>query len=137
MSAPMAAQTLTWVGRHRHCRRRHHGLGRGASVVAAMGDRFVLIRPKQYRAQKGWRGAIRNTGDEIGMREELAAVVGGVVGHMDPAGHRLNDDEIDQLLNAADIVTMARTAVERDYRGDSCSPTPRKCRPALPSSWRS
>ena len=38
--------------------------------------------------------------------------------HMDPAGHRLSDDEVDRLLNAADIVTMARSAVERDYRGN-------------------
>ena len=37
---------------------------------------------------------------------------------MDPAGHRLSDDEVNRLLNAADIVTMARSAVERDYRGD-------------------
>ena len=41
-----------------------------------------------------------------------------VVAHMDPAGHQLGDTEVEQLLNAADIVTMARSAVERDYRGN-------------------
>jgi hypothetical protein len=32
--------------------------------------------------------------------------------------HNLTDTEKAQLLNAADIVTMARPAVERDFRGD-------------------
>jgi hypothetical protein len=35
-----------------------------------------------------------------------------------PTEGRIEGDETDQILNAADIVTMARTAVERDYRGD-------------------
>ena len=35
-----------------------------------------------------------------------------------PTTCRSNEDEIDQLVKAADIVTMARTAVERDYRGE-------------------
>ena len=84
-----------------------------------MGDRFVLLRPRTNTGRKkAGRGAIHNTGDESAMRKELAAVVGVVVGHMDPAGHRLSDDEVDRLLNAADIVTMARSAVERDYRGN-------------------
>ena len=89
------------------------------AVVATMGDRFVLLRPKTDTGRKrAGRGAINNTGAETAMREELAAVVGGVVAHMDPAGYQLNDYEIERLLNAADIVTMARSAVERDYRGD-------------------
>ena len=33
-------------------------------------------------------------------------------------GTGLATTEVEQLLNAADIVTMARSAVERDYRGD-------------------
>ena len=39
------------------------------------------------------------------------------VAHMDPAEYQLDDSEVERILNAADIVTMARSALERDYRG--------------------
>ena len=111
--------TLTWVGRLVIVGAVTTAWDAAHAVVATMGDRFVLLRPRTNTGRKrAGRGAIHNTGDESAMRKELAAVVGGVVAHMDPAGHRLSNDEIDRLLNAADIVTMARSAVERDYRGD-------------------
>ena len=111
--------TLTWLGRLVIVGAVTTAWDAAHSVVATMGDRFVLLRPKTSTGRKrAGRGAVRNTGDEAAMRKELAAAVGGVVAHMDPAGHRLNDSEVEQLLNAADIVTMARSAVERDYRGD-------------------
>ena len=50
--------------------------------------------------------------------KELAAAVGGLVAHMDTTAHQLSDAEVDQLVKAADLVTLARSAVERDYRGD-------------------
>jgi hypothetical protein len=53
------------------------------------------------------------------MRAEIAAAVGGIIGHVDPdSAVPLDDGEIDRLVKAADIVTYARTAVERDYKGD-------------------
>ena len=52
------------------------------------------------------------------MRKELAAAVGGLVAYMNTAEHPLSEAEVSQLSNAADIVTMARSAVERDYRGN-------------------
>jgi hypothetical protein len=111
--------TLTWVGRIVIVGAVTTAWDAAHAVVATMGDRFVLLRPKTNTGRKkAGLGAIHNTGDESAMRKELAAVVGGVVAHMDTAGHRLSDDEIDRLLKAADIVTMARSAVERDYRGD-------------------
>lgn len=111
--------TLTWVGRIVIVGAVTTAWDAAHAVVATMGDRFVLLRPKTSTGRKrAGRGAVRNTGGEAAMRKELAAAVGGVVAHMDPAGHRLNDSEVEQLLNAADIVTMARSAVERDYRGD-------------------
>ena len=62
--------------------------------------------------------AIRNTGDETAMRQQLAAAVGGIVGHLNTDEYQLSDAEVDQLVKAADVVTMARTAVERDYQGE-------------------
>jgi hypothetical protein len=54
------------------------------------------------------------------MREELAAVVGGVVHHarLDVPPIREDNEPLTSILNAADIVTMGRTAVERDYQGE-------------------
>jgi hypothetical protein len=111
--------TLTWVGRLVVVGACTTSWDAAYSVVATMGDRFVLLRPKTNVGRKrAGLGAIRNTGDEVVMRQELAEVVGGVVAHMNPTGHQLTDSEVDRLLKAADIVTMARSAVERDYRGD-------------------
>ena len=52
------------------------------------------------------------------MRSELADAAGGAIAQVDTADIRLTDAEMEQVLSAADIVTMARTGVERDYRGD-------------------
>jgi hypothetical protein len=112
-------QTLTWVGRIVIIGAVTTAWDAAHSVVAAMGDRFVLLRINSSTGRKpSGRRAIRNTGIEKQMREELAAAMGGLVAHASTEDVQLTEDEIDQLLNAADIVTMARTAVERDYRGD-------------------
>lgn len=112
-------QTLTWTGRIVVVGAVTTAWDAAHTVVATMGDRFVLLRPKTTTGRrKAGLGAIRNTGGETVMRQELAAAVGGVVAAMDSGEYRLSDAEEQQLLKAADIVTMARSAVERDYRGD-------------------
>jgi hypothetical protein len=85
-----------------------------------MGDRFVLLRMDSYkgRAPAG-RRAIANTGDEDRMRAELAAAVKGVLAQVQPSkAVSLTAAETDRILEAADVVTLARTGVEYDYRGD-------------------
>jgi hypothetical protein len=89
-------------------------------VIAVMGDRFLLVRldSKTGRDRSG-RQALRNSGDEKQMRVELSEAVAGVLAHVDtsvPA--TLTPHETDTLVGLADVVTMARTAVERDYKGD-------------------
>jgi hypothetical protein len=89
------------------------------SVITLMGDRFVLIRIDSTRArQSSGLRAINNTGDEIQMRSEMAAAVGGLLAHASQKDTRITDDENEHLVGAADIVTRARTAVEFDYKGD-------------------
>jgi Bifunctional DNA primase/polymerase, N-terminal len=112
-------QTLTWVGRIVIVGAVTTAWDSAHAVVAAMGDRFVSLRidSKCGRVQSGAR-SIHNTGSETPMREELAAAVGGLIAHASTDETKLSDSEIEQILKAADIVTMARTAVERDYRGD-------------------
>jgi hypothetical protein len=114
-------QTLTWTGRIVVIGAVTTAWDTAHSVVAAMGDRFVSIRidsnDKSIRKSSGMQ-SIRNTGAEMQMREELAQAVGGVIAGMNTDDIPVTEDETKQLLNAADIVTKARTAVERDYRGD-------------------
>jgi hypothetical protein len=113
-------QTLTWKGRIVVVGAVTTAWDAAHTVMAVMGDRFVLIRSdsRTGRVAAGDR-AIRNTGAEKAMRAELAAAVGGIIGHIDTgADWPLGDGEIERLIKAADIVTYCRTAVERDYQGD-------------------
>ena len=112
-------QTLEWVGRIVIIGAVTTAWDAAHAVVAVMGDRFVLLRINSNlgRVQSGMK-AIRNTGSEVQMRAELAAAVGGVVMHASTDDVRVSDADTERLLKAADIVTMARTAVERDYQGE-------------------
>jgi hypothetical protein len=94
---------------------------RAHDVTAAMGDRFVCVRTDSAdidgRLAAG-RKAIGNTGSEKQMRRELAEAVAGVINGMDTTVGSVTDDETEVLLKAANLVTLARTAVDFDYRGN-------------------
>jgi len=86
-----------------------------------MGDRFVLVRSDSSGAGRVTAGkrAIRNTGIEDVMRKELSEAVAGLISHVSAAqADDMTEEQVDQILQAADIVTLARTGVEIDYRGD-------------------
>lgn len=89
------------------------------SVISAMGDRFVLVRidSTKHRKASGHK-AIENTGSEPVMRKELAKAAAGVIAGMTDEGITLTPNEMTVLLDAADLVTLARTGVEFDYKGD-------------------
>jgi hypothetical protein len=113
-------KTLTWNGRITVVGACTTAWDAAHAVVSAMGDRFVLIRSdsKTGRCQAGSQ-AIRNTGTEPAMRAELAAAVGGLVSHINTQeGYKLHENEIGQLIKAADIVTFSRTPVECNYHSD-------------------
>jgi hypothetical protein len=85
-----------------------------------MGDRFVLVRSDSSvgRISSGLR-AMKNTGRETVMRQEMADAVAGLVRNVDANNvYQLTKDDETAILNAADLVTRARTGVELDYRGD-------------------
>jgi hypothetical protein len=112
-------QTLEWMGRITVVAACTTAWDSAHAVVAVMGDRFVLIRIDSNvgRVQSGLQ-AIGNTGNEVQMREELAAAVGGLVAHANTDETTVTEEEIQQLVKVADIVTKARTAIERDYSGE-------------------
>jgi hypothetical protein len=75
-------QTLIWEGRIIVVAACTTAWDTAHSVISLMGDRFVLIRidSTRNRQSSGLR-AIKNTGDEIKMRSEMAAAVGGLIAH--------------------------------------------------------
>ncbi|WP_245551009.1 hypothetical protein [Nocardia paucivorans] len=111
-------KSLDWTGRLAVVGAVTTAWDRAHDVIASMGDRFVLLRMDSTaeRVAAG-RQAIGNTGSEEGMRAELAGVVGGVLAGMCHDAVTLTESESDVLLAAADLVTLARTGVDYDYRG--------------------
>jgi hypothetical protein len=90
------------------------------SVVASMGDRFVCVRSDSNvgRLESGAM-AIRNAGQETQMRQELAAAVTDVISNLNASANlALSEEEATAILSIANVVTLARTGVERDYRGE-------------------
>jgi hypothetical protein len=114
-------QTLTWEGRLVVVGAVTSAWDRAHSVIATMGDRFVIVRADSDtnapRVAAGMR-ALHNVGKEIEMRQELADAVGGIVAGITGEDALISEDEYEQLLAAANVVTKARTAVERDYQGE-------------------
>ena len=112
-------RTLEWQGRIAVIGAVTTAWDAAHAVIATMGDRFVLLRMDSTtdRISAG-RRAIANTGSEDKMRAELATAVADVLAGASRSGIELDDEETGTLLAAADLVTLARTGVEFDYRGD-------------------
>jgi hypothetical protein len=91
-------------------------------VMAAMGDRFLVVRLDaggEDRRRAGMR-AMMNVSHEPAMRKELSAAVSGLLGAINvkaAAALALTEAEAAEVLDLADLVTRARTAVERDFNG--------------------
>jgi hypothetical protein len=113
-------RTLTWSGRIVMIGACTTAWDQAHAVIATMGDRFVSVRSDSHRGRLGGgKRAMRNTGDEARMRKEMAEAVAGVVTGIDPSDvYKLSESDEDTILRAADLVTLARTGVEVDYRGD-------------------
>jgi hypothetical protein len=90
------------------------------AVIASMGDRFVLVRMDSSKGrQVAGRQAIGNTGQEVQMREDLADAARRVLENIEPTSAvDMDEHEVNRLLAAADVVTLARTGVEYDYQGN-------------------
>jgi hypothetical protein len=91
-------------------------------VIATMGDRFLLVRPRtgQHARLAAGLKAMRNVSSEAAMRAELGGVVEQLLDSIPrSAGDiSLTDAEENDVLGLADLVTRARTAVERDFQGN-------------------
>jgi hypothetical protein len=90
------------------------------AVISSMGDRFVLIRidSTENRREAGLQ-ALMNVSHEKEMRDALAAAVTAAITAVPKdATVTLTIEEMNELLDLADVVTLTRTAVERDFQGN-------------------
>ena len=112
-------RSLTWEGRIAVVGAVTTAWDKAHAVISSMGDRFVLLRmdSRDGRMQAG-RRSLGNIGSETAMRDDLASAMAGVIAWMSYVDTQLTAEESDVILAAADLVTMARTAVEYDYAGN-------------------
>jgi hypothetical protein len=112
-------RTLTWTGRLVLIGAVTTAYDSAHAVIAAMGDRFALVRVDSATGRMdAGRQALGNVGHERQMRDELAAAVRDLVDNMEADRATLSETDHEVLLSAANLVTQARTAVERDYQGN-------------------
>jgi DNA-binding transcriptional ArsR family regulator len=113
--------TITWKGRIIVIAACTTTWDSAYSVLAAMGPRFVTIRSsaRTGRSNAGKR-AIRNAGTESTIRDEISQAVAILIAdaQLSPDNAKLTEDEEDDLVAAADLVTRARTGVELDYQSN-------------------
>jgi hypothetical protein len=104
-------QTLSWSGRIVIVGAVTTAWDAAHAVIAAMGDRFTLIRADSTVARiEAATKAIGNVGHEKAMRDELAQAVGGLIGAASKTVRDLEGDETGRLVKAANIVTSAAPA---------------------------
>jgi Bifunctional DNA primase/polymerase, N-terminal len=112
-------QTLSWKGRVVVVGACTTAWDSAHTVVATMGDRFVQIRSSSLTGRRpASMRAIYGTGSEVAMRQELADAVAGLIGTVVKGDYPLTEGEVSRIADVADLVTLARTAIETDYRGD-------------------
>jgi hypothetical protein len=92
---------------------------RAHAVIAVMGDRFLLIRLDDDKREAGTLAALTAASDGRAARAAIAQAVAGLLGHA-PATPPLEPApaDVDRLAKLADFVTLARSPVARDYRGE-------------------
>jgi hypothetical protein len=107
-------RTLSWTGKVGLLAGSTPTLDRHHAVIAAMGERFTLCRllePTEEQAQR----ALEHAGErEDEMRQELADAVAALFAGRRDDPRALDADERRELVDAAVLVTRARSAVERD-----------------------
>jgi hypothetical protein len=112
------ARTLSWAGRIVVVAACTTAWDEAHKAIEAMGDRFVLARADSTTGRmESARQAIENTGREGAMRTELAQAMGALVASADLNVRGLTRGEKEWLTKLANVVTWARSGVERDYKG--------------------
>jgi 5S rRNA maturation endonuclease (ribonuclease M5) len=92
---------------------------RAYGVIAVMGDRFVLLRLDDDHRVEGTRAALAGAERADEARAALAEATAGLLGNEPPAPPlEASGADLDQLAALADFVTLARSPVARDFKGE-------------------
>ena len=114
-------RTISWAGRIVVIGAVTTAWDHHASVIAAMGDRFVLVRldtnDPDTRDEAG-DCSMANVGREGEIQQAVAEAVAGLLARPPAEPPALTPEEKRRLRDMANFVTRARTAVETDYHGD-------------------
>jgi hypothetical protein len=113
-------RTLTWEGRLVVIGACTTAWDEAYAVIATMGDRFLVVRLNsrgEAARRLAFTHAYQNTGQEVQLRQELSDAVGGLLATVSsPVGVILAPPERQRLFAFANLATLARTGVEKDYR---------------------
>jgi Domain of unknown function (DUF3854) len=86
------------------------------AVVSTMGDRFLCVRPQHESRTKFGKRASVGAGDEIETRAALAQAVRSLFNTPTVLPAPVPDEDL--LVDVADLVTLARSPIQRDGRGE-------------------
>jgi len=114
-------RVLKWAGKCGFVGGVTPSFDRYATIVNALGDRFLLLRLPDVAATAQALSALDNGDHETAMRAELAAAMQGLITGADITQvHRaLSGSDRDRLVRLATFTARARTSIERDrYTND-------------------
>ncbi|HEX6762893.1 MAG TPA: hypothetical protein VF094_08845 [Gaiellaceae bacterium] len=107
-------QKLSWAGKVGLVAGCTPIIDRHASVMGAMGERFILFRLPDVDGEEQAHRALEHAGKEQAMRSELAAAVAELLDSNVAEPRERDDQDANRLVSLATLVVCCRSAVERD-----------------------
>jgi hypothetical protein len=111
------AQTLTWVGKCGMLAGCTTAIDRAHAVMSEMGTRWLFVRLARADLDRIGASALLHMGREPEMRDELARATMGLLYHLPGEPHPVEPVQA-KLIALANMVSQARSPVQRDYRGE-------------------
>jgi hypothetical protein len=109
---------LSWRGRCSMLAACTTAIDTAHGVLSVFGNRFLVVRTGGEARWSVARRAMVNATAVAKMRTELAAAVGGLFDDPLATPPWPEDEDLDLLARVADLVSLARSPVERDHHGE-------------------
>lgn len=110
-------QVLTWQGHLGFIAGCTTAIDGAHAVLDQMGTRFLFIRLADADRELTAQSALMHSGNEDRMRRELAEATTGLLGSLGKP-HELHDGARTWIGSLANLASLARSPVERDYQGE-------------------
>ena len=111
-------RSLTWEGRLGLIAASTGAIDNAHQVMSAMGARFLFAREPVVDGKLQGARARRHAGHERQMREEIAEAVRDLLGRLPEDAPAFPEDHHERIVSLAVLAALARSPVERDYRGE-------------------